>query len=565
MRASDAAGNTDSSVASYAWTVVDVAAPETSISAQPDVSTASTSASFEFSGSDSVTPAASLSFECSLDGAAWASCSSPKSYSGLAAGEHTFRVRASDAAGNTDSSPASYSWTVLDTTAPETTITDEPASSTASTSASFEFAGSDNFSPAASLSFECSLDGGAWAACSSPKDYTGLAVGSHTFQVRASDAAGNVDGSPASYSWTVVDSIAPETAITEHPDPSTPSTGASFSFNGSDDTTAGASLAFQCTLDGGAWAACSSPKAYSSLPAGPHSFQVRAVDAAGNADASPATYAWTVLDTTAPETTITGHPVATTTNPDASFTFTGNDNLTTPANLSFQCALDGAEFAACTSAKAYTGLAVGWHTFRVRATDAAGNVDDSPASYMWEIQLPPDTTAPQTTISAQPPESTTETSASFGLASSETGSTFECSLDNADFAGCTTPKVYSGLAVGSHNFRVRAKDAAGNTDLTPASYSWTIQSPVVDCGPQQTLTASEDAWIDQGSPSSNKGSDSILKVMSKGNSNLRGLVRFNLPAMPQGCSVQSATPPPLLAERGGRPDDPGPPARRLLD
>ena len=63
----------------------------------------------------------------------------------------------------------------------------------------------------------------------------------------------------------------------------------------------------------------------------------------------------------------------------------------------------------------------------------------------------------------------------------------------------------------------------------------------MDCGPQQTLNASADAWIDQGSPSSNKGSDSILKVMSKSNNNLRGLVRFNLPAQPQGCSVESAT------------------------
>ena len=88
---------------------------------------------------------------------------------------------------------------------------------------------------------------------------------------------------------------------------------------------------------------------------------------------------------------------------------------------------------------------------------------------------------------------------------------------------------------------MRATDAAGNVDQTPASYTWTIQSATVDCGPQQTLTAKADAWIDQGSPSSNKGSDSILKVMSKSGGNLRALVRFNLPTMPQGCSVESAT------------------------
>jgi hypothetical protein len=52
-----------------------------------------------------------------LDGAAFAACSSPKSYSDLADGSHTFQVRATDAAANTDPTPASSSWTI-ETTAP---------------------------------------------------------------------------------------------------------------------------------------------------------------------------------------------------------------------------------------------------------------------------------------------------------------------------------------------------------------------------------------------------------------------------------------------------------------
>jgi len=93
------------------------------------------------------------------------------------------------------------SWQSIDTTPPDTTISAHPAVSTSSTSASFSFSSSESVS-----SFECQLDAGAWSACTSPKAYSGLARGSHAFQVRAIDAASNIDLTPASYSWTVVSS-----------------------------------------------------------------------------------------------------------------------------------------------------------------------------------------------------------------------------------------------------------------------------------------------------------------------------------------------------------------------
>ena len=49
-------------------------------------------------------------------------------------------------------------------------------------------------------------------ACTSPQNYTGLADGGHTFEVRATDALGNTDPTPASFNWTV-DAITPEVAI----------------------------------------------------------------------------------------------------------------------------------------------------------------------------------------------------------------------------------------------------------------------------------------------------------------------------------------------------------------
>jgi hypothetical protein len=146
-------------------------------------------------------------------------------------------------------------------------------------------------------------------------------------------------------------------------------------------------------------------------------------------------------------------------------------------------------------------------------------------------------------ISDGPTATTTSTGATFVFLSPETGSTFACSLDSGTFSACVSPQVYSDLAVGQHTFQVRATDAAGNVDQTPASFPWTIEpgGAPVDCGPSQTLSAEADAWIDQSSPSSNKGDDSILKVMSKsGNKALRALVRFDLPTLPAGCQLDTA-------------------------
>ncbi|MCD6726100.1 MAG: Ig-like domain-containing protein, partial [Solirubrobacteraceae bacterium] len=108
-------------------------------------------------------------------------------------GVYTAQAEQSDSSGNVGRS-ASTTFTV-DTTAPTASIASGPQGTVASTSATFGLAADD-----ASATFQCSLDGGAFAACASPKSYTGLADGGHTFSVRAVDAAGNV-GSAASATW----------------------------------------------------------------------------------------------------------------------------------------------------------------------------------------------------------------------------------------------------------------------------------------------------------------------------------------------------------------------------
>jgi glucose/arabinose dehydrogenase len=101
---------------------------------------------------------------------------------------------------------ATYAAAPPDTTPPDTFIQSGPSGTIKQNNAEFTFSGSDNVTPAANLTFQCKLDGGAYSACSSPKKYTKLAVGSHIFSVRATDASGNTDVTPDSRdsrTWTV--------------------------------------------------------------------------------------------------------------------------------------------------------------------------------------------------------------------------------------------------------------------------------------------------------------------------------------------------------------------------
>ena len=467
-RATDVAGNvTDSAKRSVTVDNSAPAAPNlTSTPANPSNSTAP---SFSFTGE------AGATFQCALDGAAFASCTSPRAYSGLAAASHTFQVRQTDTAGNTGVA-ASYTWTI-DTTAPGApSITLGPTGLINQTSASFSFTGE------AGASFQCALDGAAFAACTSPKAYSGLADGAHAFQVRQIDTAGNT-GPAASRSWTV-DATAPAApTITVGPTGQTNQTSASFTFTGE------AAATFECSLDGAAFTSCASPKPYSGLAEGAHTFQVRQTDTAGNTGAA-ASRSW-IVDTTAPAApTITVGPTGLTNQTSASFSFTGE------AGGTFQCSLDGAAFAACTSPKPYSGLAEGAHTFQVRQTDAAGNTGPV-ASRSWTV----DATAPVApAITVGPAALTNLTSASFSF-TGEAAASFECSLDGAAFTSCASPKTYSGLADGAHTFQVRQVDTAGNTG--PASNrAWTVDSTppdtVIDAAPSDPSTA--DVGFDFSSP-----------------------------------------------------------------
>ena len=540
---------------------------------------------------------AGATFECRLDGGAWTACSSPEVESGLGAGTHTFRVRATDAAGNTDATPATVTWLVnpalpaltlaspvgrqpherrrrpasaaspasasatrapstvkvyrpvagapdelvetrtttrssldgswsvtaspeledghywayaeqdgsvgtavsaatsftVDTTPPHTTISSGPQGSTTATTASFGFGPSETGS-----TFECRLDAGAWGACTSPRSYTGLGDGVHTFDVRATDDVGNVDPTPASRTWTVDTSGAAVTL--ESPADNALTNDSTPLFSGHASTQAGDSdtvnveiyrpvagdaddlvqtLSVVRSAVNGSWSVSASP----ALADGTYVAYATQDDSnAETAYSAPRTF---TVDATEPGVSLTT-PAGGSTTTDTTPTLAGHagtdegDATTVSVELYAGSGVSGSPIQTLPATRSGgswsiepSALADGTYTARATQADAAGNTGTSvPRSFTV------DTTGPDTAIDSGPSGNITATAADFGFSSPESGATFECKLDGAAWAACTAPLSYSALALGSHTFEVRALDALGNADATPASRTWTIDAPV---------------------------------------------------------------------------------------
>ncbi|HEX3482182.1 MAG TPA: LamG-like jellyroll fold domain-containing protein [Kofleriaceae bacterium] len=361
----------------------------------------------------------------------------------------------------------------VDTRAPDTRIDQAPDAFSNTGQATFRFSSDD---PGAT--FVCRVDQEAAQPCQSPYVRT-LPDGPHSFSVKAVDPAGNSDDTPAERLWTI-DTVPPDTILLTGPPAADNSVTAQFTFRSSED-----SVSFDCSIDNAGFLPCTSGQSFALAGDGAHSFAVRARDRAGNLDASPAIYAWAV-DTRTPDTQILGGPPAASPTTTATFTFVSPD---AGAGATFECSLDGAGFAACSSPQTYSGLKEAAHSFAVRVRDAVGNLDPTPATRSWTVDLTP----PDTAITAGPSGTVPIASANLSFTSSEPGSTFGCSLDGAPFTACTSPAALTGLAQGPHTFAVRATDAAGHDDPSPATSSWTVDTVapniVITAGPGNATTS----------------------------------------------------------------------------
>ena len=180
-------------------------------------------------------------------------------------------------------------------------------------------------------------------------------------------------------------------------------------------------------------------------------------------------------DSTAPVSTITGGPAegSSVANPVAEMTFTVNDTFATS-----ECRFDSAAFVSCSGTFQSGPLSEGAHTFETRSTDRAGNLEAPAVSRSFTV----DTVEPDTAIDSGPSGTVSDSTPSMGFSSPEAGATFECSVDGAAFSACASPLELGPLSQGDHDFEVRASDAAGNTDATPASRSFTVDTVITGRG-----------------------------------------------------------------------------------
>lgn len=248
--------------------------PETTITSAPGALVASGDASFSFAASE-----AGSTFECSLDGAPFAPCTSPANYSGLADGGHTFEVRATDPAGNVDASPAQHAWSV-DATPPSATLNDPGAylRGTVTLTSTTSDAGSG----VASVSYQRSpAGGGSWTAIPAAWNTTGVADGLYDLRAVVTDNAGNSTAS-AAVTGRRVDNTKPSLAS------STPADGSTIASAGSLQLVAGEDVAgvVNAMLDGvpaPAPAVAGSTVTYTTAFAdGPHTLAGELEDLAGN-------------------------------------------------------------------------------------------------------------------------------------------------------------------------------------------------------------------------------------------------------------------------------------------
>ncbi|GAB3811423.1 hypothetical protein GCM10028895_01550 [Pontibacter rugosus] len=462
----------------------DTQAPETTIAAKPAALENKNTASFTFTSNES-----GVTFQVSVDGAAFKNAVTPFALADLADGEHTLSVRAMDEAGNIDASPATFTWTI-DTKAPAAPVVITPKNGAMLNIAKPALSGTAEANSTVTVTIDGKVIGTSKAASNgswSLTPATALAQGEHNLSAKAVDAAGNSSTSSASVKFTI-DSLAPETTIATGPAEYESSKEATFEFESNE-----TNVTFQVSLNGAGYVDAETPYTIKNLSEGTQTLAVRAVDISGNTDASPVTYTW-VVDTQAPAApVITG--VSEDRGPES------NDNITSDNTLVILGKAEANAIVTVFKAGVTLGktkaasngnwefsnesesLAEGEHTFTASATDAAGN--KGPVSAGLKVQI--DLTAPTAVLSSSSKAAVKEafeitlkfSEAAYGVAAGDfsvtngTLSNFNAS-DRQTYTAVITPTADGAVVV--TYAAGKATDVAGNANQAASTLQRTYDA-----------------------------------------------------------------------------------------
>ncbi|MBI2692088.1 MAG: hypothetical protein HYX29_09125, partial [Solirubrobacterales bacterium] len=409
-------------------------------------------------------PEAAITFEtandptnvtCKLDTGSATACSSPINYEGLADGSHTVRVVAANVAGTTSVSRAFK----VDTTAPTVSITAPVAGSSVKPPARLTFTTTD---ATPILTRTCEVDGGEPAPCVSNATFA-LPSGDHVIEVSATDTAGNVGSASVSFSVATLPTLSV----------SSPASAAVLGSSTAivDFQTANAPTSVTCKLDTGTATACTSPLSYEELSEGSHSVTIAASNVAGKATVMR-TFK---VDTISPTVSISAPLVGSNIKSPVRVTFASTDS--TPV-LARSCRVDSDAAAPCVSGATFP-LAGGNHTITVSVTDSAANVGSSSVSFFAR-------SAPRVTIATPAADAFVGPGPlAISFSATESPTTTKCKLDSGVATACTSPKTYSGLAVGQHSITVSATNATGTGSATVSFTVQNLQGQIeIDSGPE---------------------------------------------------------------------------------